>query len=99
MMHSPLIKTIWVLFAALFLSAQGLAQAHSVTAGDAEHSHDGVVCEVCLAGIQQITTEPPLTFSTPFNPPVRMDWDVIIINDAPRTFDGRAPPPRGPPTH
>lgn len=99
MTRSSLIKTIWVLFAALFLSAQGLAQAHSAAASDAEHSHDGVVCEVCLAGVQQIATEPPLAFLSPFSPPSHVDWDVIIINDAPRTFDGRAPPPRGPPTH
>jgi len=97
-LRSSLIKTAWVLFAAMFVATQGLAQAHSTAAGETDHSHDGVVCELCLAGLQQIATEPPLKILTPFVPPAEAAWDAMAPRDVPRTFDGRAPPPRGPPT-
>ncbi len=99
MTRSSFMKIIWVLVAALFLSAQGLAQAHSVSDGSADHSHDGVVCEACLASLQHTAVEPSPSLITPLNLPSRVDWDVAVINEAPRTFDGRAPPPRGPPAH
>jgi hypothetical protein len=99
MMRCPLIKTIWVITVALFLSTQSLADAHAIEHGGADHSHDGVVCEVSLAAAQQHIVIPPLPITTPFVPPIEANWNTVELNEVPRTFDGRAPPPRGPPAH
>ncbi len=98
MTRSTLIKTIWVLFVALFLSVQGLSQAHASANGSTDHTHDGIACDVALVTAEQTVIEPPLPLATPVDLAMPVLWSVLNETALPRNFDGRAPPPRGPPT-
>ncbi|MGJ8560266.1 MAG: hypothetical protein ACSHX3_08525 [Litorimonas sp.] len=97
MTRSPLIKTLAVLFAVLFLFAQGSAQAHAVEFG-ASHDHDGVACSVSVLGEDQIIVPTPLELETP---PVSETPVVTLTPTKAVTFmtahPCRAPPPRAPP--
>ncbi len=95
--HS-LIKTALVLFAALFLSVQGLAQAHAVANGSIDHTHDGIACDVTLVAAEQTVLMPPTPNVEPVEQADALLWHVRANSNLPRNFDGRAPPPRGPPT-
>lgn len=97
MMRNRLIKTVWVLFIALFLSAQGLSQAHATMNGGMDHTHDGVVCDVALAAPQHIVISPVPAAPLPLIRTVRDTGRVALPGPVYRSFDGRAPPPRGPP--
>lgn len=98
MTRSTLIKTIWVLFAALFLSVQGLSQAHAAANSGTDHTHDGIACDVALVAAEQAVIAPPLPLAKPVEVSPRPLWTVLNETILPRNFDGRAPPPRGPPT-
>ena len=97
MRRHPLIKAFLVLMAALFFAMQSFAQAHAASHGGDDHSHDGVPCEVALIVAEEIVITPP----TPVPAPVFMSRRIIsprlIIRPAHYSYDGRAPPLRGPP--
>lgn len=97
MTRHTLIKAIWVLLVALFLSVQSLSQAHAAANDGLDHTHDGVACSVALVAAEQVTLEPPLPVLMPLQTTEPRLWAVLIEQDLPRNFDGRAPPPRGPP--
>ena len=91
-----LARHIGLLFAALFLLAQGIATAHA--GGPGPHDHDGVACAVTLIAEDQAVAPEPVLVETPVpteTAPVLHDRPVAqICVDA---ADTRAPPPRGPP--
>ena len=99
MTQNRIIKTAMVLFAVLFLSAQGISQAHATANGGTDHSHDGVACSVALIAAQHAVVEPEVTVVIPDPQP------AILSDYAPANqttcigFTSRAPPPRGPPSH
>lgn len=97
MPRSPFIKTIAVLFAALFLFAQGMASAHVVEFGT-NHDHDGVACSVSVLGEDQAIVPAPLeTVTVPVSetPVVTLSpTQVVTFTTA---HPCRAPPPRAPP--
>lgn len=97
MTRNLLIKTLMVLMAALFLTAQGFSQAHAASNGGIDHSHEGLACEVALVAAEQIVIAPPPPSPAPFI--LVADLVQISLKSEPhhRSFDGRAPPPRGPP--
>lgn len=97
MMRHSLIKTAWVLFIALFLSVQGLSQAHAATNGGTDHTHDGIACDVALVAAEQVVVTPTPDVPAPAILPNREANHVIPSSQGYRHFDGRAPPPRGPP--
>ncbi len=97
MMRHPLIKTFMVLTAALFLAAQGFSQSHAASNGGHDHSHDGVACDVALVAAEQTVLTPPPPSPAPFALVTRPTKSQLREEPAYRSFDGRAPPPRGPP--
>jgi len=97
MTRHPLIKTAWVLFAALFLTVQGLSQAHAITNGGVDHSHDGVACDVALVAAEQAVITPPADIPALVILPSREIGFIAPTSFEYRQFEGRAPPPRGPP--
>ena len=95
-MRLPLIKTLTVLFALLFLTVQTASAVH-VTANGTDHSHDGVACEVALVAAEQAIVSPPADITAP-TPRLRMATIPTAVVDVPAFgFTARAPPPRGPP--
>jgi len=97
MTRHPLIKTFMVLMAALFFTMQGFAQAHAASHGGEDHSHEGIACDVALIAAEQIVVTPPAPMPAPLILPRRIKALPLAIQPAPRSFDGRAPPPRAPP--
>lgn len=97
MTRSLNIKTLAVLFAALFLFAQGMAQAHIVEFGT-NHDHDGVACSISVLGEDLAIVPAPLeTVTIPVN-----ETPVVMLSPTKAiTFTTahpcRAPPPRAPP--
>lgn len=91
------IKTLAVLFAALFLFAQGMASAHVVEFGT-NHDHDGVACSVSVLGEDIAVAPVPLETQT--NPVAEAPL-VAVSPTKTVAFDSnhpaRAPPPRAPP--
>jgi hypothetical protein len=95
--RSPTLKTLAVLFAALFLFAQGMASAHIAEFGTT-HDHDGMACSVSVLGENQAVIPAPI--ETPTVPvvetlPVTLSPTKIAAFTA--THPARAPPPRAPP--
>jgi len=97
MTRSPLIKTFMVLIVALFLTAQGFSQAHAASNGGVDHTHDGVACDVALVAAEQTVLTPPPADPAPFTGIAQTPQPDLYSEPAYRSFDGRAPPPRGPP--
>ena len=97
MMRYSLIKTFMVLMAALFFTIQGFSQAHAASNGGVDHSHDGVACDVALIAAEQIALTPPTPTPAPTMRPTRTLNMPAPSAPAFRSFDSRAPPPRGPP--
>jgi hypothetical protein len=87
-----------VLMAALFFTVQGFSQAHAVSNGGLDHSHDGVACEVTLIASEQEILTPPAVVPSPFVRPIRADYVARPTKARICSYDGRAPPPRGPPS-
>ena len=94
-----LIKTFTVLLALAFLMVQGVSQAHAAEHGEADHSHDGVACDITLVAVERVIIAPPIPVPAPFKSVSKSSWKMDFDKDRPRTFDNRAPPPRAPPTH
>ena len=92
-----LIKTFMVLMAALFFTMQGFAQAHAASNGGEDHSHEGIACDVALIAAEQVVVTPPAPMPAPLILPRRIKAVPLALQPAPRSFDSRAPPPRGPP--
>jgi len=93
----PAIKTLAVLFAALFLFAQGMAQAHIIEFGG-DHEHDGVACSVSVMGEDPVVIPVPLELTTPpvvETPTVQLSPTKAIAFQT--VHPCRAPPPRAPP--
>ena len=97
MTQNPLIKTFMVLMAALFFALQGFAQAHAASHGGEDHSHEGVPCEITLIAAEEIVITPPPVVPARGILTRRIKSPVRITRSAPRSFDSRAPPLRGPP--
>lgn len=97
MTRHPLIKTAWVLFAALFLTVQGLSQAHATANIGDGHSHDGIACDVTLVAAEQAVITPPTDIPALVILPSRETGFIAPTSVEYRQFEGRAPPPRGPP--
>jgi hypothetical protein len=97
MMRNPLIKTLMVLMAALFFTVQSFSQAHAAANGSVDHSHEGVACEVAVIAAEQTVLTPPPPNPAPITQPTRTSNIAVPTERAFRSFDGRAPPPRGPP--
>ena len=93
----PLIKALWAVIIALFFAMQSFSLAHSAEHGGHEHEHDGVACEIMVLPIEQAILTPPHDIAAPSPRPIR---ETAFFKDGwvyfPH-FDGRAPPPRGPP--
>ncbi len=83
----------------MFLLVQGVSQVHATENGGEDHSHDGVACEITLLAVEQVIVTPPAPVPSPFKAVSKSNWTMTFDKDRPRTFDSRAPPPRGPPTH
>jgi hypothetical protein len=95
--RSPFIKTLAVLFAILFLFAQGTAQAHAVEFGTS-HDHDGVACSVSVLGEDQAIVPAPLetpTVPVSETPTVTLSPTKRVVFTT--AHPCRAPPPRAPP--
>ena len=85
-------------FAAAFLLLQGLSLAHAAEYG-AEHSHDGVVCDVALLVEDADAVEPPQpAIATPVERPAAPRAVTPHLAPTLATPPARAPPVRGPPT-
>lgn len=97
MTRSPLIKAIWALFIALFITMQGFSQAHAISNGGDDHSHDGVACDIVLVSAEQTLATPPIDNLTPPILPSRETGFVAFTSVAYLNFSTRAPPSRGPP--
>jgi len=97
MMRHPLIKALLALFVTLFLMAQGFGQAHAAANGGIDHSHDGVACDVALVTAEQVQVAPPVAITAPVQRLITKSEYGLTTDVAPKSFDGRAPPPRGPP--
>jgi len=97
MRRSPLIKAIWALFIAVFLTVQGFSQAHAIEHGGHDHTHDGVACDIVLAAAEQTIVVPPSDIPTPTLLPSRETGFVAYTSIDTLNFESRAPPPRGPP--
>ena len=93
-----IIKTVWVLVVTLFLLVQGVSQAHATANGGFDHTHDGIACDVALVAAEQVVLTPPFVVKVPVELTVTPFWQPRIVKNPPRNFDGRAPPPRAPPT-
>ncbi|WP_298918649.1 hypothetical protein [uncultured Algimonas sp.] len=97
MTRLPLIRGLAILFAALFLLGQGLAQAHDAEHG-LGHSHDGVPCAVSVLGEDKAELTVPPSLDAPVvdhGPDITpRPTPLATFHDA-RTC--RAPPPRAPP--
>lgn len=97
MSRLPFIKTLAVLFVALFLFAQGMAQAHTIEFGD-QHDHDGVACSVSILGEDKTLLPAPIDIDVPV--PVET---LILVLEPTKAIEflsvhpSRAPPPRAPP--
>lgn len=83
--------------AALFFTVQGFSQAHAASNGSVDHSHDGVACDVALIAAEQTVLTPPPANPAPVMRTLRTPNVVFASGPAFRSFDSRAPPPRGPP--
>lgn len=88
-----------VLIAGIFLTVQGFSQAHAAANFETDHTHDGVACDIGLISAEEVVVTPPVPVQAPSNDVSKSNWTLTVGQDRPRTFDGRAPPPRGPPTH
>ena len=86
-----------VLMAALFFTVQGFSQAHAAYNGNVDHTHDGVACDVALIAAEQTVLTPPAPVPAPFKLPTRAKTLPLTATLTPRSYDCRAPPPRGPP--
>ena len=95
---ASLIKTFTVLIAVMFLFVQGVSQAHAAEHGGEDHTHEGIACEMALVAAEEIIVTPPVPVPAPFKAVSKSKWAIVFDKDRPRSFDGRAPPPRGPPT-
>ncbi|MFB9373938.1 hypothetical protein ACFFUB_08205 [Algimonas porphyrae] len=97
MTRPPVIRSIAILFAALFLLGQGLASAHTVEFGG-DHDHDGVACTVSVLGEDAALLPVPLETQTA---PVEETPLIAVQPTGAVLFDSahpcRAPPPRAPP--
>lgn len=83
----------------MFLFVQGFSQAHATEHGGTDHSHDGIACDIMIVAAEQIIVTPPVPVPAPFKSVSKSNWKMAFNKDRPRTFDGRAPPPRGPPSN
>lgn len=84
--------------AVMFLFVQGVTQAHATEHGEHDHSHDGIECEITLLAVEQIIDEPPVLIPAPIKAVSIPNWNISYNNSHLKAYDGRAPPPRGPPT-
>lgn len=82
----------------LFASLQVYTVAHAVSYGEAPHDHDGVACVLTIVAADEQIILPDQVDT----PPLVMAVDAPetnIFTSTPRLLpQGRAPPPRGPPT-
>jgi len=83
----------------MFLFVQNVSQAHATEYGDEGHSHDGIACEITLIAAEEIVVTPPVFVPVPLKTLSESNWKMGFDKVRPRIFDGRAPPPRAPPTH
>ena len=89
-------RHIGLLFAALFLLAQGIATAHA--GGPGPHDHDGVACAVMLVAEDQAVAPEPVLVETPVPAePAPLSHALPGAQSCVDAADARAPPPRGPP--
>jgi len=97
MMRNSLIKTLMVLFTALFFSVQSLSIAHATAHGDHDHSDDGVACEITVLAAEKVALTPPLAETAPLPRIIRASLVTPRSELINLGFNERAPPPRGPP--
>lgn len=85
-------------FACLFVMLQGTALAHAAQYGDSSHEHNSIVCTLDALATQQTAIIPPAPIT--FVPVIsqRTVFTAAYISFDCSTPQGRAPPPRGPPT-
>ncbi|MDA8708062.1 hypothetical protein N9M10_01685 [Hellea sp.] len=85
-------------FIALFFAMQSYGAAHASAYGDSPHDHDGVACSVTVVSNDHIAIAPP----PPVTPLITSDSVETVYPDFTSVTylrpQGRAPPPRGPPT-
>ena len=86
-----------VLMAALFFTVQGFSQAHAASNGDLDHTHEGVACDVTLIVAEQDVLTPPTHIPSPAIWLTETNYVVAALKPDNRSFESRAPPPRGPP--
>ena len=84
-------------FAALMLWLQAASLAHASAFEGPDHTHDGVVCQLQIIAddellLPAVNTPIPLIFQAD---PATPTYTPNVIWHRPQ---GRAPPPRGPPT-
>lgn len=82
----------------LFASLQVVTTAHAASYGDSPHEHDGVACVITVVTADDHIVLPALQHAPA----------VIVVSNTPAAApfisarylapQGRAPPPRGPPT-
>ena len=86
-----------VLMAALFFTVQGVSEAHATSNGGLDHSHDGIACDAMLMAAEKDVLTPPAQIPTPTIWITDSNYVDAPVEPANRSFDSRAPPPRGPP--
>ena len=97
MTRLPLINTLWVLIAVVFLAAQTSTLAHATTYGDADHTHEGVACDVALVVAEHVVATPPVDVPV-LVPMDSLETQTASLQPMPaQGFTVRAPPPRAPP--
>lgn len=89
-----------VLVTALFLLLQGASLSHAASYGSAPHEHNGVLCVLSLQNeADTAVPAPQISFIAPAltgDSPLVFETDFISAPK--RSYRGREPPPRGPPS-
>lgn len=92
-----LIKAFCAILIALFLTVQSYSIVHATEHAGHDHPQDCIACDSAVTAEDQAVIEPPIDYSTPprFTSLGTSHLQFGQIKYA--NFDGRAPPPRGPP--
>ncbi len=90
----------WLLgaFIALFFALQSFSVAHASSYGEAPHEHDGVACSVTVLVDDHVVITPVPLITHPIISETVETVYPDFTSALYLTPQGRAPPPRGPPS-
>lgn len=85
-------------FIALFFALQSYSLSHAVSYGDAPHEHDGIACAVTVLADDQLAVLPVAPVFEAVKSEISETAYPDFTSAAYLKPQGRAPPPRGPPS-